>query len=57
MKTLLAELAQTASAPEIEQTGSGLTVRVAGVEAATLQGFVNCARNCLALSLAVVAKV
>jgi hypothetical protein len=38
---LLSELAQTASAPEIQQVGSALTVKLAAVEIATQNVLLN----------------
>ena len=51
------ELAQTPSAPAIEQAGSAFTVKAAAVDVAPPQTLVNCARNCLPLSLRLAVKV
>ena len=54
---MLGALAQTPSAPEIEQIGSAFAVKVAAADVATPHGLLNCARNCLPLSLALVVNV
>ena len=54
---MLSELAQTPSAPEMEQVGSALTVRIAAVEATVPHALPNWARYCLLLSLPLVATV
>ena len=54
---MLAELAHTASAPDMEQIGSAFTVKVAAVEVVVLQVLLNCARYCLPLSLPLALKL
>ena len=53
----MSELAQRASAPEMEQMGNAFTVKVAAAEATLPHVLLNRARNCLALSVGLVAKV
>ena len=57
VKMFPTEFEQTAVAPLIEQVGSGLTVKVAGIEFDTAQVLLNCARYCLLLSARAVTKV